>query len=91
MSYEQPNPKTDIMVQCRNKLCDEFGRPKWFPPELMMADGERIFCGGCGHETRFIGKNRPKRDKEWSAGMNGVLPTMNFEDGSSELSDGESA
>lgn len=60
MSYENPDPKTDILVQCRTKGCDWKGEPKWFPPELLMFEGEPIVCGGCGEETEFIGPNRPK-------------------------------
>lgn len=61
MSYENFDPQEDILVQCRNKDCDWKGKPKWFPPSLVMFDGEPVVCGGCGQETEFIGPNRPAR------------------------------
>lgn len=82
MSAENPNPADDIMVQCRNKNCPWFGHPKWFPPELSMAPGEQIICGGCGNETRFIGNNRPKRTKPFDPKMmNRALPGLPYEEG----------
>lgn len=82
MSAANPNPSDDIMVQCRNKLCDWFGKPKWFPPGLSMAPGEFIICGQCGYETRFIGANRPNYNREFDPKtMNKNKPVGAFEEG----------
>lgn len=71
----------DIRVQCVNKFCGEKKKPKSFPPELAIAEGEQIVCGGCGHEVRFIGADRPKRDKEFDhKSMNRGKGLIDFEE-----------
>ena len=80
MSYENPDPLTDILVQCHNKLCDWKRQPKWISPTLLMAPNERIICGGCGHETRFIGPNRPDYSLTDLDNINGNIPLIDFEE-----------
>jgi hypothetical protein len=50
-----------------------------------MALGEQIICGECGADTRFIGNDRPLRNKPWEPGMNQSFRILPFEDGTDDL------
>lgn len=69
-----------IKVRCRNRNCPMFNTECTFPDSLRMAPGEKIHCGGCGHEPRWIGGERPVRDLPWSDGMNLVQPFIDMDD-----------
>jgi hypothetical protein len=48
---------------------------------LKMAPGEKIICGGCGYETRFIGGERPDYSRPFAPGMNTAGNSGSYEEG----------
>lgn len=82
MSAENPNEFDDIMVQCRNRLCTAFGHPKFVSKELALGEGELIYCGSCGYETRYIGANRPTKKIPFDPKtMNKTISLVEYLDG----------
>ena len=69
-----------IKVRCRNRNCPMFNAECAIPDSLDMAPGEKIHCGGCGHEPRWIGNDRPTRNRAWQDGMNSVVPFIDMDD-----------
>ena len=55
-----------IKVRCRNRNCTLFNVECEISPVLSMAPGELIVCGGCGHEPRWVGGERPARTLPWN-------------------------
>jgi hypothetical protein len=59
----------EIKVKCVNDECDATGIIHDFPESLVMAPGEVVLCGACGHETEFVGEGRPARTLEFNPNM----------------------